>query len=175
MPFKESRELQWSRFFFFNVYLFNSKPAGQTSRRQKVWYQGSMTAPPSPFLSKYDRLHALISGRAETHIIHPHSSAGGCAHALGTSGLGGLEHLGPPWHQQHALRRRGARRARKAARGTRTPTENMRVHAPSCSQSAPALPEEAERALQAWVIMAVCWGLVGVAMVRNGEPRGGNA
>ena len=51
----------------------------------------------------------------------------------------------------------------------------MRVHAPSCSQSAPALPEEAERALQAWVIMAVCWGLVGVAMVRNGEPGGGNA
>ena len=55
------------------------------------------------------------------------------------------------------------------------PLRTCRVHAPSCSQSAPALPEEAERALQAWVIMAVCWGLVGVAMVRNGEPRGLNA
>ena len=95
--------------------------------------------------------------------------------ALGTSSLGGLDRLGPPWHQRHALRRRGARRARAAARGTRLPTENMRLFAPSCSQSAPALPEQAERALQAWVITTVCWGLAGVEMVRNGELGGGNA
>ena len=46
---------------------------------------------------------------------------------------------------------------------------------PSCSQSAPALPEQAERALQAWVITTVCWGLAGVEIVRNGELGGGNA
>ena len=66
-------------------------------------------------------------------------------------------------------------RARAAARGTRLPTENMRLFALSCSQSAPALPEQVERALQAWVITTVCWGLAGVEMVRNGELGGGNA
>ena len=35
------------------------------------------------------------------------------------------------------------------------------------------MPEQVERALQAWVITTVCWGLAGVEMVRNGELGGG--
>ena len=35
----------------------------------QIWYRKPTTAPPSPFLSEYDRLHTLFLERAEMHFI----------------------------------------------------------------------------------------------------------